>query len=236
MWSRTTPAQPTEEVFWMPNSNFARISQNRKTRTPSSVRWSTSYDRSKAHCGCSFSDYLNDVYGNLAMVNYPYESTFLAPLPAYPVTQFCSYLNASFSGTQLIDVLSHYWLFSALMSRFVTCSNFRPYRRRYRFTRTTLAKRSASTSSLPTTRAWELAAGTISPAPKWWCRCAVSRTGRETCSRRRNGISPSSRIHASSNGKFGRISRWLPPITAAITSSKVCGSAQAIKMFILQLL
>lgn len=39
------------------------------------------------------------------MVNYPYESTFLAPLPAYPVTQFCSYLNASFSGTQLIDVL-----------------------------------------------------------------------------------------------------------------------------------
>lgn len=31
-------------------------------------------------------DFLVDVYGNLAMVNYPYESNFLAPLPAYPIS------------------------------------------------------------------------------------------------------------------------------------------------------
>lgn len=51
-----------------------------------------------------FTEYLTDVYGNLAMVNYPYESTFLAPLPAYPVEAFCTYLNQSFGGPVLIDV------------------------------------------------------------------------------------------------------------------------------------
>lgn len=52
----------------------------------------------------SITDYLTDVYGNLAMVNYPYESSFLAPLPAYPVEAFCAYLNESLESTQLIDV------------------------------------------------------------------------------------------------------------------------------------
>uniref|UniRef100_A0A336L8H0 Lysosomal Pro-X carboxypeptidase n=2 Tax=Culicoides sonorensis TaxID=179676 RepID=A0A336L8H0_CULSO len=51
----------------------------------------------------TFFDYLNDVLGNLAMVNYPYESNFLAPLPAYPVRQFCSELKEELNGTQLIN-------------------------------------------------------------------------------------------------------------------------------------
>ncbi|XP_033173414.1 lysosomal Pro-X carboxypeptidase [Drosophila mauritiana] len=40
-----------------------------------------------------FLDYVEEVYSNLAMVNYPYNSSFLAPLPAYPVRQVCYYLK-----------------------------------------------------------------------------------------------------------------------------------------------
>ena len=49
-------------------------------------------------------DFLQDVYGNLAMVNYPYESQFLAPLPAFPVREFCSHLAVKLDGVELIDV------------------------------------------------------------------------------------------------------------------------------------
>lgn len=52
-----------------------------------------------------FLDYLTDVYGNLAMVNYPYPSAFLAPLPAYPVMEFCSRFSDKITNeTELIDV------------------------------------------------------------------------------------------------------------------------------------
>lgn len=34
--------------------------------------------------------WLNDVYGNIAMANYPYESSFLNTLPAWPVSVLCS--------------------------------------------------------------------------------------------------------------------------------------------------
>lgn len=53
-----------------------------------------------------FTDYLTEVYGNLAMANYPYANEFLAPLPAYPVRQFCSQLAAAGQNdTQLLDSL-----------------------------------------------------------------------------------------------------------------------------------
>ncbi|XP_035786025.1 lysosomal Pro-X carboxypeptidase-like [Anopheles albimanus] len=49
--------------------------------------------------------YLTDVYGNLAMINYPYESNFLAPVPAYPVREFCHPFDKNYTGTDLLDKL-----------------------------------------------------------------------------------------------------------------------------------
>ncbi|XP_053677966.1 lysosomal Pro-X carboxypeptidase [Anopheles nili] len=53
----------------------------------------------------TFFEYLTDVYGNLAMINYPYESNFLAPVPAYPVREFCGRLDQNYTGTELLDRL-----------------------------------------------------------------------------------------------------------------------------------
>ncbi|XP_055622821.1 lysosomal Pro-X carboxypeptidase [Toxorhynchites rutilus septentrionalis] len=52
-----------------------------------------------------FFDYLTDVYGNLAMINYPYNSSFLAPVPAYPVREFCGRLDKNFTGPELLSRL-----------------------------------------------------------------------------------------------------------------------------------
>ncbi|XP_043257750.1 lysosomal Pro-X carboxypeptidase [Colletes gigas] len=47
--------------------------------------------------------YLQDIYGNLAMMNYPYKADFLAPLPANPVNAACKYLtNESLTDTELL--------------------------------------------------------------------------------------------------------------------------------------
>nr|XP_022920988.1 lysosomal Pro-X carboxypeptidase [Onthophagus taurus] len=51
-------------------------------------------------------DWLKDVYANLAMVNYPYPTSFLAPLPAYPVKAFCEKLSREYNGKPLIQELT----------------------------------------------------------------------------------------------------------------------------------
>jgi len=51
-------------------------------------------------------DYLNEVYANLAEVNYPYPSNFLAPLPGYPVKVFCKSLKKEeLEGKKLLGAL-----------------------------------------------------------------------------------------------------------------------------------
>lgn len=50
--------------------------------------------------------FLEDVYGTIAMVNYPYESSFIVPLPPNPVNAFCSHLtNSSLTGKPLLTAL-----------------------------------------------------------------------------------------------------------------------------------
>ncbi|XP_059615486.1 lysosomal Pro-X carboxypeptidase [Phlebotomus argentipes] len=52
-------------------------------------------------------DYLTDMYSNLAMANYPYPANFLAPLPAYPVREFCWRLKGgNLNDTQLLEYLA----------------------------------------------------------------------------------------------------------------------------------
>lgn len=43
-------------------------------------------------------DWLTDLYANLAMINYPYENSFLAPVPGHPVREACKFLNRTFDN------------------------------------------------------------------------------------------------------------------------------------------
>ena len=42
-----------------------------------------------------FVDWFTAIFGYMAVVNYPYPASFLEPLPAWPVSVACSYLNES---------------------------------------------------------------------------------------------------------------------------------------------
>ncbi|KAF5398458.1 Lysosomal Pro-X carboxypeptidase precursor [Paragonimus heterotremus] len=50
-------------------------------------------------------DYLVDFVGLLAMVNYPYEASFVGEFPAEPVKYFCRNMNAFSSRDQPVDVV-----------------------------------------------------------------------------------------------------------------------------------
>lgn len=60
-------------------------------------------------------DYLQTMYETLAMVNYPFESDFLMPLPANPVRVACQYLTENLNGTRLFEV--------GIISSFATSHN-----------------------------------------------------------------------------------------------------------------
>ncbi|XP_026756593.2 lysosomal Pro-X carboxypeptidase [Galleria mellonella] len=61
-------------------------------------------------------DFLQDMYGTLAMVNYPFESDFLMPLPAQPVRVVCQYVNKTFKDDKelltgigkVLDIYANY--------------------------------------------------------------------------------------------------------------------------------
>lgn len=49
------------------------------------------------------SDWLNSAYSYLAMVDYPYPSSFLMPLPAYPIKEVCGQIDSHPNGTSVLD-------------------------------------------------------------------------------------------------------------------------------------
>lgn len=49
------------------------------------------------------SDWLSSAYSYLAMVDYPYPSEFMMPLPAYPIKEVCKKIDNQPNGTNLLD-------------------------------------------------------------------------------------------------------------------------------------
>ncbi|CAF0897352.1 unnamed protein product [Didymodactylos carnosus] len=53
-------------------------------------------------------DWLIDMYGNFAMVDYPYETSFLSELPAYPIRVFCSNVTQTpMIKNDDVDIIQH---------------------------------------------------------------------------------------------------------------------------------
>lgn len=49
-------------------------------------------------------EFLQSMYETLAMVNYPFATDFLVPLPANPVRVVCEYLNEPLKDLKLFEV------------------------------------------------------------------------------------------------------------------------------------
>lgn len=169
---------------------------------------------------CSITEYLTDVYGNLAMVNYPYESSFLAPLPAYPVAAFCANLNESFGGTKLIDVSVRraIYIYKCNILKNIDFVPGRLCKKRWPSTQITREPSSVWILIRPTIRNWMRMVGTINPAPRWWCRCAAKDPIQRTCFLHPSGISIKFRTNALNDSKCDRTNRWPPQFMGAIVS------------------
>jgi len=63
-----------------------------------------------------FVEWLNEIYGDVAMVNYPYPADFIQPLPAWPIREMCGFMTDSSqedltlltSVAQAVDVYYNY--------------------------------------------------------------------------------------------------------------------------------
>lgn len=57
----------------------------------------------KLNSSTDVSDWLESAYSYLAMVDYPYPSEFLMPLPSYPIKEVCKEIDNAPDGTSVLD-------------------------------------------------------------------------------------------------------------------------------------
>merc|ERR1711953_1098180 len=89
MGDRVSKLENNTGVEWI-NKNF-RLCSKSQLKTPSDV--------------AVLKDYLTEIWTDLAMMDYPYPTSFLAPLPANPVTEACKPLSQPFQDEE--ELLSH---------------------------------------------------------------------------------------------------------------------------------
>ncbi|KAL0102798.1 hypothetical protein PUN28_018233 [Cardiocondyla obscurior] len=100
-------ANPTcPELIKRTWSTITNVTSNDQGKKWLSDNWKLCEPLKTAEHVKTLKDFLQDVYVNLAMVNYPYEANFLAPLPGKPVNVFCRHLtDASLTGKPLLSAL-----------------------------------------------------------------------------------------------------------------------------------
>ncbi|XP_065185712.1 lysosomal Pro-X carboxypeptidase-like [Sycon ciliatum] len=71
-----------------------------------------------------FSDWLQGILAYMAMVNYPYPASFLEPLPAWPVTEACRFLNkTAYTDEELLTAMAELSNFYQNYAHEVQCIN-----------------------------------------------------------------------------------------------------------------
>ncbi|KAJ8927671.1 hypothetical protein NQ314_019827 [Rhamnusium bicolor] len=87
----TDRCNKTIQMSWEAIRNVTKTKQGKKFLSHS---WNMCNELKAATDVDKLLDWLSNIYVNLAMVNYPYPTTFIVPLPAYPVKIFCDKLNS----------------------------------------------------------------------------------------------------------------------------------------------
>lgn len=73
--------------------NFSKTASTDEGKTWLSTEWNLCQALKTDNDTQTFIDWLTEIYGNVAMVNYPYPTNFLATLPGNPVRAMCNHLT-----------------------------------------------------------------------------------------------------------------------------------------------
>lgn len=101
---------------WSKLRSFTKSDDGRK-KLSSTFKLCTPINTTETNNIDVFIGWLSEIYINLVMVNYPYETSFLMPLPAYPVKEFCKNLTS-------FDIKTDQDLLNALSSAVEIYTNY----------------------------------------------------------------------------------------------------------------